>query len=126
MNFQARGAGAFLVYMATSPENEKVARRVLMQEIEKLRKEGPTEEEVRRSIQFLQGSYLVGLQASSARVAALSEAEVLGLGYREVETFPEKIGAVTTEKVFGVIRKYLNRSARRVGIVRGAAVPDPG
>ncbi len=125
MNFQARGAGAFLVYMATSPENEKVALRVLMQEIGKLRKEGPAEEEVRRSIQFLQGSYLVGLQGSSARAAALSEAEVQGLGYREVEAYQEKIGAVTSEKVFDVIRKYLNRSVRRVGIVRGEAVPDP-
>jgi zinc protease len=121
MLFQAQGAGSFLVYMATSPEGEREARRILLQEVETLRREGPTDDEIRRSIRYLNGSYRVGLQTNSAKAAALAESEVLGLGYREVEEYPARIEAVTRDQVHEAIRCWLDPQSCRLGIVRGEA-----
>jgi zinc protease len=122
MLFQARKAGSFLVYMATSPEREREARKILLQEVEALRRDGPDGDEIRRSIRYLKGSYLVGLQTNSAKAASLAEAEVTGIGYREIEQYPKLIEAVTREQVHEVIRRWLDPGECRLGIVRG----EPG
>ncbi|MBI4161618.1 MAG: insulinase family protein, partial [Acidobacteria bacterium] len=121
MVFQGRAAGAFLVFLATAPDRERDARRVLLAEIERLRREGPDEEEIRRAVRFLQGSQLVGLQTGAAVAAALAEAEISGLGYAEEKTYPGRIGAVTRERVNQVIRTCLDPARLRLGILRGSA-----
>ncbi len=117
--FLLRRAGTFVVYMATSPEHENEARQVLFHEVDRLRREGPTPGEVARAIQYIKGGYAVAHQTNGARAEALAEAEVLGLGFREMEKYPARIAAVTPEDVHRVTRKYLDPEFAKIGVVRG-------
>ena len=117
--FLLRRAGTFVVYMATSPEHETEAREVLFQEVNRLRRKGPTGDEVRRAARYLQGGYAVAHQTNGARAESLAEAEVLGLGFREVEKYPTRIGSVTADDVHRVAREYLDPESARIGVVRG-------
>lgn len=108
---------AFFVYIATSPEKADVALEGIIAELAKLREHGVTIAEVERAKRYLVGSYEIELQKTSAQAATLAFDERYGLGYQELDTYAQKILAVTPEMVNEVARTYLSVEPLTVAIV---------
>jgi zinc protease len=118
-NYHRVSGGAFCVYLATSPRKEAEARRVLFQEISRLRHEGPRSEEVQRAIRFVRGVHAVGMQGNDARALRYADAEVRGLGMEAVHDYPDRVAEVGLEEVRDAVWRYLDPDRCAIGILRG-------
>lgn len=111
--------GAFISYIATSPEKENLAKNGLLSEFEKLITEPISESELQQTIKYTVGTHQIGLETNRAQMFRFAHAELLGKGLQEVEAFPEKIAKVTREDIFNAAQKYFDLECYAEGIVRG-------
>jgi len=112
-------AGAFVSYIATSPEKEETARFGLLHEFEKLLREPVTEEELERAIRYTIGSYQIGLETYCSQMFQFAHDFLLGKGLEEVESYPQKISRVTRENILQAAQKYFTIDRFALGLVRG-------
>jgi zinc protease len=98
--------GAFGVYMACEPGKLPVARDAILKELEKLRENGLTNEELRAAKKYLVGTLKIGLQTNGSQAMHMALDELYGLGYDHTQRFMEEVEGVTKEDV--------KRAARRV------------
>jgi len=111
--------GAFLAYIATSPENEEQAKNGLLKEFEKLITDPISEQELKQSLQYTTGTHQIGLETYHAQMVQFAHNELLGKGFEEVERFKAKIEKVTAENILEVALKYFDLNRYAVGMVRG-------
>jgi zinc protease len=86
--------GAFLVSMSTKNENVWQALVATVNQIRKMRNEGPTLEELAKGKGYYAGSYPFELQAAAGVAGAIVSAELHGLGLDYVEKFALRMAAV--------------------------------
>ena len=121
-NYHKVAGGAFAVYLATSPGDESEARRVLFQEIARLRQEGPRAEEVERAVRYVRGSHAIALQGNAQRAYRYADAEVRGIGMEAVQAYPERIASVGFDDVHDAIWRYLDPDHCAMGVLRGEVI----
>ena len=112
------GTGAFIVYMATSPENLERSTNGIKEVLKGVINEKITEKELQKSKRHLIGGYEIGLQNNSSQASDMALNEILSLGYDEFKRYPDKISEVTREDVQRVAKKYLDLNAHILAIVR--------
>ena len=112
-------AGAFVSYIATSPEKEEVARAGLLAEFARLREEPVTAEELERAKRYAIGSHAIRQESGSAVLGDMIDAWMLGSGLEELNEHNARVSAVTVEDVQRVARHYFDPARRAEGIVRG-------
>jgi zinc protease len=112
-------SGAILTYTAFSPENEMKVREALEAEFDRLRKEGVTEEEVKKAIAYSIGEYAIALQTRVGTVLEYARSIYAGSGVQDVQTYDASIRKVTTEQVRVASRVFLDPANLRIAIVRG-------
>jgi len=117
--FFARG-GAVYTYAAFSPENETAVRASLEQEIERIRKDGVTPEELKKAIAYSVGDREMGMQTRGAMVLEYARALNSGAGVASIAKYGDQIRQVTSTQVQDVVRRYFTPASLRVAIVRGA------
>lgn len=113
--------GMFIVYTATSPENEERAREAIIAEMTRLRDEPPEVAEIERAKNYLKGARLISLQTSVSRARDLGMNEIYGRGLRGTAEYLEGIARVTPEDILNSSRRHFNSSRYCLGIVRGTA-----
>jgi zinc protease len=118
-NYQRQRGGAFVIHMATSPRDEAEARRVLFQEIARLRQDGPRLEEIERARRHIAGAHAVAMQTNAVRALRYLDAEVRDLGAGEVLDYPVRIAAVVHQDVADAAWRYLDPDRCAMGILRG-------
>jgi len=118
-NYNRVAGGAFAIYMATSPHHESEARKVLFQEIGRLRREGPRQDEVERAGRFMRGGHVIAMQGNGSRAYRYLDAEVRGLGFEAIQEYPERIATVGLEEIQDAIWRYLDPDHCAIGILRG-------
>jgi zinc protease len=116
-SFEGLDPFIFFVYLATSPEKTRMALDGISEELLRVREHGVTAQEVERAKRYLVGSYEIELQKNSALAAMLAFDERYGVGYQEVESYAQRILAVTPEMVQDVARRYLAVDQAAVVIV---------
>jgi zinc protease len=114
-------SGSFFTYTAFSPENEAKVRASLQAEIERLRKDGVTKDEVEKAIAYSVGVHEIGLQTRLGQVLEYARAIYSGVGVDGVKNYSSLMRKVTSEQVKSVAGLYLDPQALRVAIVRGKA-----
>ena len=112
-------SGCFLSYIATSPDQESVAKDGLLKEYAKLSTEPVSAEELERSIQYTIGTHKIGLETYRSQMSQLAHNELLGKNLSEIEQFCDKIQKVTAEDIMAATRRYFDPSRYAEGIVRG-------
>jgi zinc protease len=123
-NYHRVSGGAFAVYLATSPADEGAARRVLFQEIARLRQDGPRRDEVERAVRYLRGRHAIALQGTISRAVRFVDAEVRGPGVEGVLDYPEHVAAVGGTEVSDAVWRYLDPDHCALGVLRGES-PKP-
>lgn len=112
-------AGMFLSYIATSPENEEVARAGLLQEFAKLRDEPVTDDELQRARTYALGVHAISQQSGGNVLAELVDAWLYGSGLEELDGFEARVRAVTPQAMRELAREHFDPDRRVEGIVRG-------
>jgi zinc protease len=111
--------GAIYTYVAFSPENESKVKESLQAEIDRLRKDGVTSDEVKKSIAYSIGEYEIGLQTHVSLVLEYARAVYSGQGVQGVSDFSRFVRDVSADQVKKAADTYLDPKLLRIGVVRG-------
>ena len=114
-----RHGGSFVGYIATSPAREDEARTAFLAEIEKLRTDHLSPDELASAKRYAIGARRIRLQTTSAMRDELTRALLLGKGVQELEQFERRIERMTAETLRAAAEKWLDAGLRTEGIVRG-------
>jgi zinc protease len=111
--------GAIYTYVAFSPENESKVKESLQAEIDRLRKDGVTSDEVKKSIAYSIGEHEIGLQTHVSLVLEYARAVYSGQGVQGVSDFSRFVRDVSADQVKKAADTYLDPKLLRIGVVRG-------
>jgi len=117
--------GLWFVNVNVAPQNVAKALRSTRDEIDKYAREGATDAEVAEQKSFFAGNYRVNLGSNGGIADALVYADRHGFGPGYLDTYPQRIMAVTTAQVNAALKKYFAADKLNV-IVAGdlERVPD--
>ncbi|MGD9496418.1 MAG: M16 family metallopeptidase [Armatimonadota bacterium] len=118
-----RDPGLLIVTALTAPDKEPEARTAIIAEIERLRNEQLTPEQLDQAKRVLRIGYAFSNEAFSDQAGSLAFYEGLG-DYRLAIDYIDRVNAVTPELLQQVARRYLDPNAYTLAIVRPA--PRPG
>ena len=108
--------------VSTRPENVDEAREVLLAEIERMAREGPTAEELAEAKAYVKGSYAINNLASSSSIAGvLLGLQENGLGDDYLERRGALIDAVTLEDARAAAARYLSVEPTVITVLPEAA-----
>lgn len=111
------GTGTLTLYAGTGEKQAKEVLNRMMDEMERIRKEGITKEEFNRSRDQLKGSYLLGMESSSARMNALGKTLLLQKReYSEQETL-RRIECVTMDDIERILPVCFDRNNASIALV---------
>ena len=100
--------GAFLLYAGTGEQQAAEVVRLMRQELRDIRENGVSEAEFLRCREQLKGSYLLGMETSSAHMNALGKVALLqNREYSETETL-RRIECVTMKDIRRIVPIVLN------------------
>lgn len=111
--------GAFIAYIATSPEREDEARAALLEQFERLAEEAVAREELERAQRYAIGGWKIRSQTNTAQLGNLGDALLLGAGVAELREFEDRIRAVTPVQIREAAMRYFHPNRLVEGIVRG-------
>lgn len=120
-----RYGGAFIGYIATSPDREEEARSQLLLEMLRLSDAGVAADELERARRYALGAWSIRRQTTSALLSDLIGALVIGAGLEEIRRFPDRVAAVSIEGIRDAASRWLDPDLAVFGIVRGKAAPRP-
>ena len=108
-SFQAlfAGAGQIGVYLGTRPDNVAPALQVVADELQRLREDGVTADELERSKENVKGRIVLSLESTAARMNRLGMAVLSGLPLLSIDEVVQRIEAVALEDVNGLVRELL-------------------
>ena len=112
-------SGAIYTYVASSPENEAKVKESLQNEIDRLRKDGVTADELKKSIAYSVGEAEIGLQTHLSLVLEYARSVYSGEGVQDVSNFARLVRNVTADQVKKAADTYLDPKLLRIGVVRG-------
>ena len=111
-------AGAFVSYIATSPEKEEVARQGLLAEFAKLRDELVTARELEQAQTYAIGVHAIRQQSGAAVLGDLVDAWLFG-SLTELAELDARVRAVTAAEMRDLARRYFDAERRVEGMIRG-------
>ncbi len=109
--------GYFAFYAGTTPEKAALVEAELLNEVELLRAEGLTAEELKRAKAKVIGQRKIARQDLGGLAMTTALDELYGLGYAHTDAEDPLYEAVTLEQVKAVARKYLRADALVISVV---------
>lgn len=100
-------AGQLFGYIGTKPESLDTAREGMLAEFERIKTEEIPADEFARTRNYLVGKFLIDHQTNYRRAFYLGHFDMMGLGWKMDNAYPDLISAVTPEQVQAVARKIL-------------------
>ncbi|MBL7211398.1 MAG: insulinase family protein [Desulfobacteraceae bacterium] len=99
--------GAFGVYLACDPTKLPIAKKAVFRELDEVRRDGLTKDELETAKRYLLGNLRIGLQTNGNQASQMTLDELYGLGYDDLHRFIERIEAVTLEDIREATRKII-------------------
>ncbi|MBF0500037.1 MAG: insulinase family protein [Candidatus Riflebacteria bacterium] len=109
-----RNLGYFFATLSTAVSKLDTAKSRLIEELEKFRKDGFTDEEFNDAKTYIIGMHALNLVDNQSMAETLSSDEFFGLGFDYYSRYPEMIKAVTKESVHEIAQKFLLGSGKYV------------
>ena len=106
-NQMAFDVGAMGIYIGTDRKLVKEVDRISKSEIEKIVKEGFSEQEVQNAKNYLVGNHCISMQSNSSIVMSMCLDTMYGMKPDYFKVWPKHIEKVTRDDVNRVARKYL-------------------
>lgn len=106
----SRAGPAFVVgYLGTAPASAEAAEAGMLREIERIRVEPPTAEELARAKAYLQGTLAMDRRTNARQAWYLAFFELIGAGYDFPDRYARQLAEVTAAEVQAAARRYLER-----------------
>ena len=112
-----RKTGELGIYASMSNENLKKVYNLVLEEIDNLRINGLTEQEIKESKEQLKGSYILGLESTSSRMMSIGKAMLLMKEVKNPNDIIESINNIDKERIDLIIDKVFNKENIGVCIV---------
>jgi zinc protease len=100
--------GRFVAYISTSPGNRKKALDGLLFEIQNIREQGVTEEELQTAQDYLTGNFVFEFQSNAQVARFLLGTHIYGLGFDYASRYTRIINSITKEDIARVARLHLD------------------
>jgi zinc protease len=110
--------GSFAFVMQTQNESARESLRIAREEIERIRRELVSEQELSDAKDYLTGSFPLRLDTNRKVASFLAQVEFFELGLNYPDRYPDYIRAVKREDVLRVAERYL-RPERLITVVVG-------
>ena len=121
----SRGPSSFGFYGSPLPGGDLAPVEAAMEaEVEKLLRDGVTEDEVARAKARLQAEAIYARDSLRAPAQSLGGGMVVGMTVEDIEAWPERIGAVTAEAVNAAARAVLSNKAPVTTVLVPAKAED--
>ena len=104
----ASDPGKFLAYIGTSPENIEAAIDGFIAEIDRVRSEMVSAEELADAKAYLTGSFVFAFETNAQVARFLINADLYGLGFDYMEQYPAYIEGVTAEAIREAAARHLS------------------
>ena len=102
--------GAFMVYIGTDPKKVDSAEEAMLFEVDRLKKEFVSEEELENAKNKVKGSAILAQELNSDKADTMAISEVFGNGYDFYNgRFDELIDEVTLTDIIAVANKYFSK-----------------
>src|SRR5262249_31569064 len=112
-------SGTFLTYIAGEAAKEKQAIEGMWEELEKLKQEPVSEQEIVNARNALIGGYAINTQTASSKPGEMLNNFLLNRPMPFLEEYKRRINAVEPAHVLDAARKTFVRDFSTMGIVRG-------
>ncbi len=112
-----RNAGTFRINTFTKNETLRKAIDETIKVVKGLLGTGPSEEELAKAKRYLTGQFPLGLQAPDALATQLLDVEFYGLDPKYVETFNDRVNAVTMADCRRALKSYFCVDDLRILVV---------
>jgi zinc protease len=99
--------GAFGIYLGTSPDKKQSAIAEIWKQLQAVREEKITDEELLRAKNILISQYEMNLQTHASQALEMALDETYGLGQDFGQHYIDAIGKVDADMVLAVARKYI-------------------
>ena len=101
-------AGAVKMYVGSTTGNVEEAARVIAEQLDRIRDEAVTEEELHRTKEQLKSSTILAMESTAARMTRIGRSVITGSELLTPEEISARIDAVTTEDVKRLANEHLN------------------
>ena len=116
--------GAMVIYAGTAPNRVAEVLDLIRSVLADLVEHGVTDEEHRVALGYLEGSMLLGLEDSGARMARLAQSELIRGFVTPVDEHLARIRAVTPDDALGALRRVFD-GAGTLAVVGPFEADDP-
>ena len=106
-NQEAYETGVIGIYIGTDLTHVKDVERIAREEIESIRKDGFSEEEVASAKRYMIGNHYIGMQTNSSIASSMCLDTIYGLTPGFFKVWPEKAAKVMRNEVNAAALKYL-------------------
>ncbi len=103
-------AGYFGLYAGTGDKQAETVIDIMMEELYRLKKDGLTDAELRRSKEQLKGSYILGLESTSSHASAIGKSALLRGKVSSEQEVLDRVQSITMDDINGIIPKVLDFS----------------
>ncbi len=100
-------AGAVKMYVGSTTGNVEEAARIIAEQLDRIRDESVTEEELQRTKEQLKSSTILAMESTAARMTRIGRSVITGSELLTPEEISARIDAVTTEDVQRLANKHL-------------------
>jgi predicted Zn-dependent peptidase len=109
--------GLLTIYAATNPRRAGEVVRLVVEELRKLRDDGPTEDELNVAKEHLKGSLMLALESTSSRMSNLARQEIYFGRQLTLEETIRGIDRVSRRKLINMARTVLDGQRLSLGAV---------
>ncbi len=100
----------FALYIGTEAKNIPNAKNAFLYELNRLKTEPLSEEELKTAKEKIVGKYWLGIETNAEKANYLGMFETLGKGYKFLYNYPEEINSVTIQDIMNTANKYFNNN----------------
>jgi zinc protease len=118
VNVEGVHPGTFSLYIGTAPEKLDAARTGMLEQLERLLQEAPSEQELAGARRHLVGNFAIDEQRAAVRAAHLSLDGLYGLGADADRHYAESVNAITAEDVLRVARRVIDLDAYTMAVIK--------
>jgi predicted Zn-dependent peptidase len=97
--------GMVAMYVGTREDNVGEACEIIARELESLRTEGVSDDELRRGKEHVKGRMVLGLEATAARMSRISRAVLYGVPLLSLDEMLARVDAVTRDDLADLARE---------------------
>ncbi|MFP6640318.1 MAG: pitrilysin family protein, partial [Myxococcota bacterium] len=117
-NVEGLAPGFFAVYVATAPDKVEEARTEILEQLEALIQEGPSEDELAQTQRNLIGNFVIGQQRCATRAGHIALNGLYGLGPDADREYSSRVAALSRDDVLRIARRVIRLDAYTLALIR--------